>query len=498
MQILTDNLAPSERRVVINGFDIIESPRKAKRHIDYLPEQPPIYCEADVDEYLKFNAQVHRIGNLSKDYQQRVSIAQAIIHKPRVVVLDETSLGLDPIQVRDIRSVIKTLWQGHSVILSTHILSKLQAISDRVKIIQQSALIYHSSIDALNLSQRPSITMSLNRPPTIEQAESIRLTQSLEQPLKVTIFITPNNERGIILNQLFQRYQDQQPLIQVETFNPDLYPELLRQYDIHQDAEIVIEYQDSSEKISFPTESRVTSSIENLTLTEASSIPQNTHVLGISSLKTALFPREIDLLQRYIETGGSLLWLADTGTILSPIDRLAESLTIKFLPDIIVDPNNPLFGLDRVDFALITQYTQHLITQNVTSLSFYSQAQAMEYHGVNDAHEITGSLNIGLTLLTSVENNSAPSQRRIVVVGDADFLSNNYLGNEANLELGLNLLNWLSNNDNLISINTRAAPDTRLALSQIQQVAIGGFFLILLPLLLVGLGLRIWLKRRSC
>lgn len=419
--------------------------------------------------------------------------------------------------------------------------------------------LYSVSID-LTKNQRNSLS-----------PESIRLAQSLDQPLKVTIFATPGNETGDMLNQLFKRYQDRQPLIQVETLNPDLYPELLRQYDIRQDAEIIIEYQDRNEKISLATESRVTNSIqrllrqgerwvvflqghgernpysdanhdfsefatrlaskgytiENLNLTEASSIPQNTDVLVIASPQIALLPGEVDLLKTYIEQGGNLLWLADPDTVISPIDRLAEALAIEFLPGIIVDPNSQLLGLDRVDFALVAEYPRHPITQNVESLSLYPQTQAIEYHGDeiqwqplnflvsgesswnetgelkgeilngDDADEINGPLNIGLTLSSTIDSVSGTSEQRIAVVGDADFLSNNYLGNGANLELGLNLLNWLSHDDNLISISPRAAPDTRLELSQTQQLIIAAIFLIILPLLLVGLGLRIWLKRRS-
>tara|TARA_B110000211_G_scaffold234497_1_gene304367 strand:+ start:220 stop:1599 length:1380 start_codon:yes stop_codon:yes gene_type:complete len=424
--------------------------------------------------------------------------------------------------------------------------------------------LYSVSID-LTKNQRNSLS-----------PESIRLVQSLEQPLKVTIFATPSNEMGGILNLLFQRYQDQQPLIQVETLNPDLYPELLRQYNIQQDAEIIIEYQDRSEKISLATESQVTNSIqrllrqgerwvvflqghgernpysdanhdfsefatrlasqgytiENLNLTEVSSIPQNTDVLVIASPQVPLLSGEVDLLKNHIEKGGNLLWLADPGTIISPIDRLADALAIEFLPGIIVDPNSQLLGLDRVDFALVAEYPRHPITQNVASLSLYPQTQAIEYHGDktqwqplnflmsgdsswnetgelkgeihngDNADEINGPLNIGLTISrstveTSIEDNFGSLQQRIAIVGDADFLSNNYLGNGANLELGLNLFNWLSHDDNLISISPRAAPDTRLELSQTQQVIIAIIFLILLPLLMVGLGLRIWLKRRS-
>lgn len=199
MQILTGNLAPSEGQVIINGFDIIDSPREAKQQMGYLPEHPPVYREASVNEYLRYCAQLRRInkhainkaideskqqcglgdvgqrliGNLSKGYQQRVGIAQAIIHNPPVVVLDEPTVGLDPIQMRDIRSLIKTLGQEHSVILSTHILSEVQATCDRVQIIQQGELIYHSSIEALNLSQTQSLTIGLNQPPPIEQLKQL-------------------------------------------------------------------------------------------------------------------------------------------------------------------------------------------------------------------------------------------------------------------------------------------------------------------------------------
>jgi ABC-type uncharacterized transport system involved in gliding motility auxiliary subunit len=206
---------------------------------------------------------------------------------------------------------------------------------------------------------------------------------------------------------------------------------------------------------------------------------------------------------------------------------LADALAIEFLSGVIVDPNSRLLGLDRVDFALVAEYPRHPITQNVTSLSLYPQAQALEYHGNetqwqslnfltsgdsswnetgemegeikngDHADEINGPLNIGLTLSSTIENSSGPSEQRIAVLGDADFLSNHYLGNGANLELGLNLFNWLSHDDNLISISPRAAPDTRLTLSQTQQLGIAIIFLFVLPLLLAGSGIFIWLKRRS-
>ena len=207
MQIITGNLAPSEGQVSINGFDIIESPRQAKQLIGYLPEHPPIYRDATVDEFLKYCAQLRRlkragiaaameqaksrcglddvggrlIGNLSKGFQQRVGIAQAIIHNPLVVILDEPTVGLDPMQIREIRSLIKTLGAERSVIISSHILSEVQATCDRVLIIREGKLIYNASIESLrNHSKELSITVALKQPPGIEQLMDIDQVELVE------------------------------------------------------------------------------------------------------------------------------------------------------------------------------------------------------------------------------------------------------------------------------------------------------------------------------
>jgi len=175
MRMITGNLAPSHGRIIINGIDILDKPKQAKAHIGFLPEQPPLYRELSVDEYLQFCARLNRIpreqqtaaiasckqrcglsevgprliGNLSKGYQQRVGIAQAIIHSPAVVVLDEPTVGLDPIQIREIRHLIRELSNEHSVILSTHILPEVQATCDRVQIINQGKLVLSDSIEGL-------------------------------------------------------------------------------------------------------------------------------------------------------------------------------------------------------------------------------------------------------------------------------------------------------------------------------------------------------------
>jgi ABC-type uncharacterized transport system involved in gliding motility auxiliary subunit len=400
---------------------------------------------------------------------------------------------------------------------------------------------------------------------------SIRMLNSLQHPLKITIFVSPLYDRREVLEQLFKRYQREQPLIEFSSLNPDLNPDLLRKYDILLDGETVIEYQGRSEKISRVSEQQVSNSIqrlmregerwlvflqghgernpyseanhdlsllatqlaskgytvENISLTETNSIPDNTDVLVIASPAVSFLPGEVDLIQDYLGRGGNLLWLADPDQAIDGLESIADMLAVEFLPGIIVDPNSQLLGLNRVDFALVNSYPRHPVTQGLDSISIFPQAQALEFHGEagiwerliflrsgdsswtetgkmageifngDNDDEIGGPLTIGLTLAADYQNDeNLTSKQRIAIIGDADFLSNRYLGNGSNLDIGVNLFNWLSHDDNLIAINPRAAPDTQLELSKTQQIIIGLGFLLFMPAILFGCGLIIWLKRR--
>jgi ABC-2 type transport system ATP-binding protein len=207
MQMLTGNLAPSAGSVCICGIDIIEQPVAAKARIGYLPEIPPLYRELTVHEYLDLAARLHRvpkaernsavkralercglldvsrrlIGALSKGYQQRVGIAQAIVHNPDVVILDEPTVGLDPNQIRDIRSLIRELGQQHSVILSTHILPEVESICDRVQIMHHGHSVFSDSIAALGQFQGGRVVLlGLREPPAIEVLRAIAGVASVE------------------------------------------------------------------------------------------------------------------------------------------------------------------------------------------------------------------------------------------------------------------------------------------------------------------------------
>lgn len=166
MNILTGYLSSTSGTASVGGIDILESPYEAKKLIGFLPEQPPLYVDMTVDEYLNFIYELKRcklnrtkhlaevcevtkisdvrsriIKNLSKGYRQRVGIAQALIGNPKVLIFDEPTVGLDPKQIIEIRNLIRNLGSDHTIILSTHILPEVQAVADRIVIINQGRLV---------------------------------------------------------------------------------------------------------------------------------------------------------------------------------------------------------------------------------------------------------------------------------------------------------------------------------------------------------------------
>jgi len=227
MQMITGNLAPSAGRITINGIDLLDQPRLAKAEIGYLPEQPPVYVDLTVDEYLVYCAKLHRvssrqrgkamarakqrcgleqvsrrlIGNLSKGYQQRVGIAQAILHDPTVVILDEPTVGLDPNQIRDIRGLIRELGEHHGIILSTHILPEVQATCSRVQIINRGKLVFSETMQSLEKQLTSQILVLETRAPlntdTLLQIDGVDNIETLTDH-RVRMHFTGTNPAGTI------------------------------------------------------------------------------------------------------------------------------------------------------------------------------------------------------------------------------------------------------------------------------------------------------------
>nr|WP_317412266.1 ATP-binding cassette domain-containing protein [uncultured Solibaculum sp.] len=179
MNILTGYLSASSGKVTVGGVDILEDPMGVKKQIGYLPEQPPLYLDMTVKEYLNFmynlkglklSRKAHidevchlvridhvynrLIGNLSKGYKQRVGVAQALLGNPKVLILDEPTVGLDPKQIIEIRNLIKHLGRNHTIILSSHILSEVQAVCERLIIINQGQIVADGTPTELSNSLR--------------------------------------------------------------------------------------------------------------------------------------------------------------------------------------------------------------------------------------------------------------------------------------------------------------------------------------------------------
>jgi ABC-2 type transport system ATP-binding protein len=193
MRILTGFMPPTSGKVRIAGFDCLEEPWEVKKHIGYLPETPPLYLELTVREYLTFVGRIKRlepeqlqermgiivkqtglsdvqgrvIGHLSRGYRQRVGLAQALLHNPPVLILDEPTTGLDPNQIIEIRDLIKNLAGSHTIILSTHLLAEATAICQKVIIIHQGHIMAIDTPKQLGATLRQSEILQL----TVKQSD---------------------------------------------------------------------------------------------------------------------------------------------------------------------------------------------------------------------------------------------------------------------------------------------------------------------------------------
>lgn len=209
MNIMTGYLAPADGEVMIGGCDMMREPEKAKQHIGYLPEVPPVYPDMTVLEYLRFAAELKRIPkadrkeqithvmeltqvaevserlikNLSKGYRQRVGLAQAILGEPDVIILDEPMVGLDPRQIIEMRDLIRELGRKHTVILSSHILSEVSAVCDRIMIISGGKLIASDSPEGLQRLTESSFVLETTVKASMEQLRTV--LDTIEAVVKV-------------------------------------------------------------------------------------------------------------------------------------------------------------------------------------------------------------------------------------------------------------------------------------------------------------------------
>ena len=403
-------------------------------------------------------------------------------------------------------------------------------------------------------------------------AGSQQLLGEMDGAVQITAYVREDEFTRSHIKALVATYQRFKDDIELEFINPDLAPERVRDLGIASGGEVVIRYQERTEKIQTLSEQQLTNALLRLTrqserwvvfvtghgerrssgdtnhgmgafgqelerkginvqavsLVE-SEIPTNTNLLVLASPRTDLLPGEMDKLLAYIEAGGNLLWLTEPDTP-DRLEALAEQLGINVLPGTVVDATTQMFGIENPTFVVITGYPRHGISRDMTTVTVFPEAAALETndsaawnvvpllttleHSWTETGDIEGTvsfdsasderagpLDIGVVLTrtpgeTSEDTESTASEQRVVVIGDGDFLSNTYLGNPGNLDLGLNIVRWLSHDDATIEIRVTAAPDTTLVLGKTAQAIIAIGFLVGLPLLLLLTGLVIWLRRR--
>ncbi|HET7831920.1 MAG TPA: ABC transporter ATP-binding protein [Gallionella sp.] len=253
LQMLTGCLLPNDGTIEICGIDLLRQPSRAKAHIGYLPETPPVYRELSVNAYLSFAARLRGmkptavaaavaetsqrcgletvgtkiIGTLSKGFQQRIGIAQAIIHRPEVIVLDEPTVGLDPAQIRDIRTLIRDLGDSSSVILSTHLLHEVQSVCDRVEILHHGKLIYgDTSVHMQQYGQVPGFLITLRNPPPLQELQNFTGISNVE-PLSATQFrvlhAPDDNPGSTLLALAAQRGWQPEQLMPLQTTLEDVF-----------------------------------------------------------------------------------------------------------------------------------------------------------------------------------------------------------------------------------------------------------------------------------
>lgn len=220
MNMLTGYISATEGTILVNGYDMLEEPELAKKSIGYLPEQPPVYPDMTVTEYLRFvtelkkvprkerEAEIERvieatqlhpmrgrlIQHLSKGYRQRVGIAQALVGNPEVIILDEPTVGLDPKQIIEIRDLMKSLAKEHTVLLSSHIMQEISAVCDHIMIISHGKLVLSGTPEELQQQANEGVYIELevlgSKEQVMEIAQSVAGVDTLEE-------LVPENEAGV-------------------------------------------------------------------------------------------------------------------------------------------------------------------------------------------------------------------------------------------------------------------------------------------------------------
>ncbi|MDX1572492.1 MAG: DUF4350 domain-containing protein [Methylophaga sp.] len=437
----------------------------------------------------------------------------------------------------------------------------------------QQLIFYGLLIAVIILAARLSLVTNTAFDWTANQRHSLSeqtlgLLESIDNPIQITAFVSPGNDFAPAVSQLLDRYQRYNDQLTVEIIDPSRAPQLVKQFNIQQQGEMLVQRGEQTERVQDLSEQSLSNAllrvsrgvtpnvvfltghgerspdseanfgislwaqalrdqgfeIDTINLASSGQIPDSTDLLVIASPEQSWLPGEITQLQNFIKTGGNLLWLSEPDRHES-LAELANSLDIQWVPGTVIDPNASLLGIDDPSFALLSDFANHPLTRDLPSIVLMPAAAALQvtdaesvnWHSTelirtqpetwselselqsaeitfNNELDIGGPLTVALTLQRDRPEND--TSQRIVIIGDGDFLSNQYLGNGANQALATGTVNWLTAQDDRLNIAIKPTPDNQLELSFSETLSIAIGFLFMLPAMLLGSGLTLWWLRR--
>ncbi|MDO9104338.1 MAG: GldG family protein [Methylovulum sp.] len=380
-----------------------------------------------------------------------------------------------------------------------------------------------------------------------------KLLLSLPEDVDITAYINKGQPIRLQIAQLVDRYRRHKTNVTLQFIDPATQPEQTRELELGAEGAVIVAYQGHTEKLKFVDESTLSNALLHLAnanqrwisflsghgerspvgvanfdlgqlgkelagrnikslsinLATLPSIPDNSALLVIAAPAVPLLAGEQDIIKQYIQRGGNLLLLVEPGN--PYLDTVLQQLGIRTLPGPIMDNSARLYGIDNPDFVLAGSYPAHAVTRGLQIITVYPVTAALDYRQTAGFHteillstetgSITatnppskhGTLAFGLALSRDL---GSATQQRIIVIGDSDFLSNTYLGNAGNLDMGLRIFNWLIHDDAFIDIPAKTATDKNLQLTQTAVAIIGFGFLIVIPLVLLLAGFVVWRRRK--
>jgi ABC-type uncharacterized transport system involved in gliding motility auxiliary subunit len=419
------------------------------------------------------------------------------------------------------------------------------SFSPLIKMQARRGLFLLAFISAASISYHYSteIDLTANRSNTLSKTTQTLLAQ-LPEAIHVKVYLKTAHPLRRQIKQLLERYHQQKSNLTVQFIDPEIELQKVRDLTIGSQGLTIVEYQGRSESIAFLDEASLTQALlqfaenkarwvsfltghgersptgianfdlglfnkhlaqrniktQRLNWVQTGALPDNSAVLVLATPRVALLPGELQRIQQYVSQGGNLLLLTDPDApYLQPIE---QQLGLTKLPGTLLDNSGQLYGLNDPHFVLVSQYNAHKITQGFENITVYPTAAALAVTQKTDFQTVAifshhaesqGALPLAYALTRNLPNKP---QQRIVVVGDGDFLSNTFVGNVGNREMGLRIFNWLTHDDRFVDIPIKIAPGRSLQLSPLALGTLSSFFLVGLPLLLIGSGLMMGYKRQ--